>query len=412
MMGSKIIQMAAALLVGAMVNRKLGTSLRGVLAEMQTWVYLVVMVCSLSMDSAIYHIANKSRYGTDDKSRFVTILWLSVFCSALSVLMLFFIAIFRPNLFSSATHSYLPFLYLWMISTLLASNLIVFVQAVGNIKLSAIIGGTQTVIQLLIITLGYFFGIINLFYVIISWFILQIVALIFIFIMAWKFGLFDGYFSKDLAIGIIKAGLKLHIGVISTFIYMKANQLIVFNYCGEHEAGIFAVALNLCIALIFIPSTFQLVLYPRVIHATDDYEITVRSMRIGFYVWGLMILLLLLFAKPICLMYAGRAFLPSVNIFRILMIAGWLLPISSLLAPYFVKLGAFKMASVSAVLLGLASIWLNLYLVPKYAAFGAGLATSLTSVIGFGFSLAFLWYLSKKSPFVIFIPRLVMNARP
>ena len=404
-MGSKIIQMAAAFLAGAMINRALGASLRGVFAEMQTWVFLIVMICGLSMDSGIYHFANKSLYGTDDKSRFVTTLWLTIAASAFSVLILAFLTIFRPQLVSSATHKYLLLLYLWMITVLLAANLIVFVQAIGNIKLSAIVGATQAVIQLSIISLGYFFGIINLFFVIISYIVFQIVALIIVFSMAWKSGFFLGYFSNDLARGIIKAGLKLHLGTISTFIYMKVNQLIVFNYCGHSEAGNFAVALNLCMALMVIPATFQLVLYPRVIHATDDYEITIRSMRIGFYVWGLMIFLLFLFAKPILLMYAGRDFLPSINNFRVLMIAGWLLPISSLLSPYFVKLGAFKMASATAVLLGLASIGLNFYLVPKYAAIGAGIATSASCVIGFGMILLFLWYLSRKNPFVIFIPR-------
>lgn len=405
MMGSKIIQMLAGFICGALINRALGPSYRGIFAEMQTWVFLLVMLCGFSMDSAIYHFANRSLYGTHDKSRFVTILWLSIVFSALSVLILTLLNLFSTNLLSSAIKNNIILLDLWMISIFLSANLIIFIQSIGNIKLSAIIGVTTTIIQLLIIVIGYFIGIINFFFILISLFILNIISITMIFFTAWKSDFLSGSFSRDLSKGIIKAGLKIHIATISTFTYMKVNQLIVFNYCGDHEAGNFAVALNLCMALMVIPSTFQVVLYPRVIHASDDYEITVRSMRIGFYFWGLIILFLVLFARPILLMYAGYDFLPSANIYRILMISTWLLPISSLLAPYFIKKGAFIMASASAVILGVTSIGLNFHLVPKYAAIGAGIATSVSCLIGFGLILCFLWYLSKKNPFVIFIPK-------
>jgi O-antigen/teichoic acid export membrane protein len=218
--------------------------------------------------------------------------------------------------------------------------------------------------------------------------------------------LLSGRFSKDLAKGIIAAGLKQHIATIATFVYTKINLLIVFRYCGESSAGMFAVSLSAAFYLMFIPMTFQTVLYPRVIHATDDYEITIRSLRWGFYGWGAVVFLMILFAKPILLLYAGSNFLPSVNNFRILMVAAWFLPLSSMLAPYYIKMGAFGLASITAVFLGATSISLNIFLVPKYADIGASLATALTCFIGFCIILVFLWHLSKKNPFVIFHPNL------
>ena len=214
----------------------------------------------------------------------------------------------------------------------------------------------------------------------------------------------SGGFSKNLAKGMISAGFKQHIATIATFVYTKINQLIVFKYCGESSAGMFAVALSAAFYLMFIPMTFQTVLYPRVIHATDDYEITIRSLRWGFYGWGAIVFLMILFAKPILLLYAGSSFLPSVNNFRILMIAAWFLPLSSILAPYYIKRGAFGLASISAVLLGIGSMGLNIVLVPRYADIGASLATALTCFIGFCMVLVFLWHLSQKNPLVIFNP--------
>ena len=65
---------------------------------------------------------------------------------------------------------------------------------------------------------------------------------------------------------------------------------------------------------------------------------------------------------------------------------------------------SFMMASMSAVLLGFISMGLNFFLVPRYASKGAALSTSFTTMIGFCMIIAFLWYLSKKNPFVIFKP--------
>jgi O-antigen/teichoic acid export membrane protein len=199
---------------------------------------------------------------------------------------------------------------------------------------------------------------------------------------------------------IWSAGLKQHVATISTFVYMKINQLILFRYCGEAETGIFSVSLAIALALMFLPQTFQTVLYPRVIHAEDDYEVTVRALRVGFYVWGLVVLGIMLLAKPILLVYGGASFLSSVNLLRILLVGVWFLPLSSFVAPYCVKIGAFNACSASAVILGLISIALNFVLIPKFAATGAALATSFTCITGFGLALLLLWYLTKNNPLI------------
>jgi O-antigen/teichoic acid export membrane protein len=234
--------------------------------------------------------------------------------------------------------------------------------------------------------------------------IIEIVTLLALFFIFIKAGLIFGRFSLGLSKGLITAGMKQHIATLSTFIYTRVNQLIVFRYCGESETGFFSVALNLAFALIFIPETFRTALYPRVIHSDDDYDVTVRALRIGFYVWGGIVIFTILLARPLLLMYGGDKFLPSVNTFRILMIAGWFLPLSSLFAPYCAKKGAFGIASFLAAVLGIIGIGINLLLVPRYASRGAALSTALVCLIGFGKTIIFMHYLSKKNPLVIFMP--------
>jgi O-antigen/teichoic acid export membrane protein len=402
MLVSKTMAMVAGLITAAMINRALGPSGRGIYAEMQTWVGLFAVLFGMSIDTAIYHFANKSLYGTDDRSRWMTTFSLSLTYGLFAAAALTGFVLGWPEQVSSETFKYLILLDILLIATILTGNLIIFLQAMGDIRYSGVIGVVQGVTNILVVGYAYRVDSLDIKIVLISILIIQ--GITFLLLLA-KFrgnNLLSGRFSKNLAKGMIAAGLKQHIATIATFVYTKINQLIVFKYCGESNAGMFAVALSAAFYLMFIPMTFQTVLYPRVIHATDDYEITIRSLRWGFYGWGAIVFLMILFAKPILLLYAGSSFLPSVNNFRVMMIAAWFLPLSSIVAPYYIKRGAFGLASILAVLLGIISMGLNIILVPRYADIGASLATSLTCFIGFCMVLVFLWCLSQKNPFVIF----------
>jgi O-antigen/teichoic acid export membrane protein len=287
---------------------------------------------------------------------------------------------------------------------MLVGNLTTFLQSLGNIKYSAIIGYVQGVSTVVIISIAYLAELIDIKLVLVSVIIVQMVTFLMLFLRFKRDKLFIGKVSKSLAKGIIIAGLKQHLATIATFVYMRVNQLIVFRYCGEASAGIFAVSLTAAFYLMFIPMTFQMVLYPRVIHAMDEYEITLRSLRLGFYLWGGAVILMILFAKPILLLYAGRNFLDSINNFRILMVATWFLPLSSMVAPYYVKQGAFGLASLLAMLLGITSMSLNIFLVPRYALIGASLSTALTCFIGFCVTLIFFRYIARKNPLILIYP--------
>jgi O-antigen/teichoic acid export membrane protein len=404
MLGSKSVIMSAGFITAAMINRSLGPSGRGIYAEMQTWMGLFAVIFGMSLDTAIYYFANRSLYGTDDRSRLMTTFSLSLIYGLFATAALTIFVLGWPEQVSSETFKFLLLLDVLLIATILTGNLIIFLQAMGDIRYSAVIGVVQGMANVLVVGYAYWVDSLDIKIVLISVLIIQGITFLMLLAKFRRNNLLTGRFSKNLAKGMITAGFKQHIATIATFVYTKINLLIVFKYCGESNAGMFAVALSAAFYLMFVPMTFQTVLYPRVIHSTDDYEITVRSLRWGFYGWGVIVSFMILFAKPLLLLYAGRNFLPSVNNFRILMVAAWFLPLSSILAPYYIKAGAFGLASISAVLLGIISMGLNIVLVPRYADIGASLATALTCFIGFCMVLVFLWHLSKKNPLVIFNP--------
>lgn len=394
--------MLAALLTGALINRSLAPFNRGIFAEIQTWIDLFIIIFGVSMEAAIYHFANKTLYNYDDKTKLVTIFFMSFVYSLIAALALKYCVLYWPQKFSSTLANSLTLVIVLLITSMLVTNLTVFLQAIGNMKFSALIGILQALFNVFIIGYGYFFGIINVRFVVGRLVIIQVIALLALFVVFLKAGLIAGKFSIDMAKGMIIAGFKQHIGTISCFIYTKINQLIVFRYCGEREAGIFAVSLNLAFSLMFVTEVFRTVLYPYVINSEDGYNMTVKSLRLGFYGLGAIIVCFVLFAKPLLLIYAGRDFLPAVNIFRIIIIGMWLLSVLSLFAPYFVKVGAFMLSSFLTVTLGIISVALNIWLVPRFASMGASIATTITCFAGFCMALLFMWRLTRKNPFLMF----------
>ena len=88
MLGSKISLIMTTLFTGALINRSLGPFNRGIFAETQTWVMLFIVMFGIGMQSAIYHFANRRRYGYDDKTRFTTVFLLSLTYSIVAALAL------------------------------------------------------------------------------------------------------------------------------------------------------------------------------------------------------------------------------------------------------------------------------------------------------------------------------------
>lgn len=401
---SKAIVMVVAFISGSIIVRSLGPANQGIYAEIQTWVALFTTLFSLSIDSAIYHFANRVRYGTDERSRFITILSLSLIYSLIATLSLIASVVIWTHQFSVKVHDYIGLLIVLLVITMIVNSLTTFFQAMGNIRFSAIIGLVQVVICLGVVGLGYAGNCITVLFAVTNLIVGQVSALVMLIGYSLKSGYALGSFSKDIAKGMILAGAKQHIATISTFVFLRINQLIVLRYSGEAEAGLFAVSLTLASAVLFFSPVFQTVLYPRVIHSEDDYQVTIRSLRLGFYGSGLFIILVILFSKPLILLYAGHHFAQSIVIFRILTVGFWLMSLSSLVAPYYVKSGAFIPASFSAVFLGIISVGLNFALIPRYAGIGAAIATLATCAIGFCFVLTLLWYISKRNPleFIVF----------
>lgn len=394
---SKILTSIIGIVTAGLINRALGPFDRGALAGIYTWATLFAVIFGFSLDSTIYHYANKDLYKDNEGSKFLTTLLLCCFYAAIGIIIFILMSKMLPNTVKITDISLLILTMLLIFSTMVTTNLFVFYQARNKFRIVAVIGIIQTLVYLVFIGTLYSADKLNLVAALIGYVLLQVIGLISIIFLALKDKLF-GYFSKTLAIGMIFSGLKLHAATIITFIYTRFNQLILLHYWGNTEAGFFAVSLSLALAIVIVPGTFQTVLYPRVVHADDDYDITIRSLRLVFYGWGGVLLLFLVFSEPMLMIYGGREFVNgSLASFRILLLTAWFLPLASIVSPYLVKIGAFSLMSKFSIGVGIVSLILNYMLIPYKASLGAAWATSISCFLVFITSLIMLTVITKKN---------------
>lgn len=401
----KVFSLSGMLLSISLVNRALGPDARGVLAEMQTWVAMFAVLVGLSLDTAIYHLADRERHKFDDIDFCSGVLHLSLFLSIVASLLMATIFWGAAHYVSNQSREHYVALAFLLLSTMLLANLLTMVQVRGKARLVALSGATIGVFSALFTLLAYLLGCLTLPFAVFLVSTPNFVAIVVILIAERKnirlrLSVPMIFFSK-----LISVGLKQHLATISTFLYMKLNQLILFNYAGAEATGYYSVALNLAFSCGVLFAVLQSALYPRVIHHKDDAEITIRVMRVMIYGGGIFTLLLILSSSVLIRIYAGSGYKEAVSLFSILIIAVSILSLSSMMAPLFIKHGAFTQMVISAIILGGASVSLNLYLVPRYHAMGAAYATTLVAVMGFSMVLYIFWRISGKSPMPVFMPR-------
>ncbi|MFA5256114.1 MAG: oligosaccharide flippase family protein [Candidatus Omnitrophota bacterium] len=400
LLGGRGVSAVCIFLTGSIINRALGPYNRGVFAEIQTWIGLFMALFGFSLDAAIYHFSNKMLYGDDDAARLTANTALSLLFSILAAALLILYIFLKPKDFSVSAHNNIFLMCAILILTMLTSNWSVFLQSMNLIKVSSFIIAIAAIFNLVVIWAVYLVGVMDINLLLLSIVLVQFFNALLYIAIFFNNRLFNGILSLSLVFKMLIAGAKQHGATIAAFIYLKVNQLILFKFCGAEATGFFSMALTLALYLTVIPMALQSALYPRVIHSSDGLNVIHRSLKAVFYIWGAVVLISILFAKPIILLYGGSKFLPAINNFKILSIAFWFFTISSIVGPYWIKIGAFWLCTISAAALGVISIALNLLLIPRLASTGAALATLLTCMIGTAATLILFWRYSRQNPLI------------
>jgi len=404
-LAGRLSAQASGLVMAALVNRALNPGGRGSLAGIQAWVGLFAALFGFSLDTAIYHFANREKYPYADSTRLALVLVATTCTCVMAAGGFAALTIIWPEQVSGEAAAHLFWVLVLLVTTIAGTNLIAFGQALGRVQLAAGMGIAQAVINVGLVVPAYVYHAIDLRYALLVSFLVQFAGLFLgatVLLHAYRPS-FSGVTWAGLWT-LVGAGLRYHTGTVACFAYTKLNQLTVQHHCGDIQTGLLAVALTLSFGLFGIFGAFQMALYPRVIHSADDFSITVRSMRLTFYAGLVVVLPLIVLSRYILRFYGGGQFEGAVWMLRMLVPAAWMMTISGLAAPYCVKSGAFGLTSASAVALGVISVIASHFLVPLFRGEGAAAATLLTLATGTIMTLGMLRWLGGRSPLGMFIP--------
>lgn len=177
--------------------------------------------------------------------------------------------------------------------------------------------------------------------------------------------------------GLVMDGLKLHLNAIGVLLFSSADILMLQYFRGLAETGIFQLASQLFLTLLIIPQSALLVLNGKV-GPLDRTEFWKLHKKMMIQVMALMILaagVLALLARHIIPLLATKAFSGAVPILHVYCFGVIAATLNTMMGIQWITRGYFLQASLLTFVTGAANCLLNLFLIPRYGALGAALAT-------------------------------------
>jgi len=397
---------AAGIVSAALVNRAIAPAGRGIVAEAQTWAALFVTLLGLSLASSIYHFANRERYAISDAGRMFAVLVTSAMVSLAATLGLAAVLFFPAGAVSPDTVLAWPALIGLPAASIFCTNFQTLALALGRARLSAVANLLMAFLSLALLLPAYEAGVLDVPYVLFVAVIVQAVGAVFVFIPLWRsVGIGSAGIDTRFLWAFLCAGLKQHVGTISMFAYTRVNQLIVFHFWGDRETGLLAAAHALAFGCFTAFSAAQAALYSQIVQdKSDGLDLTIAMMRIALYSGFFLVIPAMLAAEWLLQAYGGSQFIEAAWSFRMLAPAAWVLSVAGMAAPYYVRAGAFTLASANSVIVAVIGVGLNLWLVPALGANGAAAATLLTLALAFFGVLWMIRIMSGAWPWRAFVP--------
>jgi len=396
--GAKIYWLLMSLVTTAVTARYLGPSGRGVYVAAVTWVNAFSTIGYLSLSQVVIFIATGKQ--KDE--------WLpKVFGTLLAILgtiaVLGWLTVAGMYLFSGGHifHNLSPVVLfvsfiglpaaLWIENgngTLMALNKL-HVLNIGQMA-----GATAVVILTLVFVAWFKAGVIGaLGAMVISQFLILAITMGYIGKEA-KSTRVDRWAARELLTG----GAKLHLNAIGTYLFSQANVLILNNYRTPKETAYYHLSVQLVTALQVIPTAVSMVAYSLVAQEGPDAAWPKHRKLLGEAVLLIVgLAAIAYFAAPfgVSLVF-GKAFLPSVPLFRILLLSVIGMTMSTVMACQWIARGLFVHAAGLTLFVGGATVLANFLTVPKYGMVGAAWVTVGTysvSVVGNG--IMALWVQSR-----------------
>jgi len=403
---AQVAAAALALVSGAVVNHSLGPSGRGDYAELIAWVLILSTVLGWSFNNVVYHFANRQLYELPRPllAGTAVVVWLASTAILAAVILLAFTfapAIASQNLRESA--GLVVLLSSLMLGVGLLDPLLKVAQRFRALAVASVVVGAAS-----LVAIGILAGL-NLLTV--SRLLLVTGAGQLVLAGAYVVALsrneeqwLPPKVEWKTVRQILLSGLQVHAATVSGLLYVRVDQIFVYQLAGAQETGVYAVAVAVAMQLLMLPNVVAQVLSSRLVEAGvgEDAEISLRTTRLTLFSIGLGLLVLVVLAGPIIAVYAGPGYADAVPLLRLLTVGILFFSIPHLLSPYWLKQGRFVLASTTAVGLLALNLGLNVLWIPAHGATGAAWATDATYGVGMVISLVVFALLSRRNPLAIF----------
>ncbi|HSK65176.1 MAG TPA: polysaccharide biosynthesis C-terminal domain-containing protein [Pyrinomonadaceae bacterium] len=194
---------------------------------------------------------------------------------------------------------------------------------------------------------------------------------------------------------MITYGLKFHVSVLVGAIIFRADLLVVNHFRGADEAGVYSVATQFSLLLMLLPGVIATLLFPRV---TSEQDASGETTWLVTKHTATIMLGCCLGAVPVSFLLPwvyGAAFANATWLLLILLPGVYLIGLESVLVQHFNALGLPRIIPVYWVVTLIVNLILVFALVPRYGAFGAAIASTISYALIFSL-VAFYFQVSTR----------------
>jgi O-antigen/teichoic acid export membrane protein len=179
-------------------------------------------------------------------------------------------------------------------------------------------------------------------------------------------------------------GSRTHLGRVMTMGNYRLDQWFVGAISGNRELGLYSVAVAWAEVLFFLPTVLGMVQRPDLVRANERDAGTQAALvfRAALLLTAVAALVLILAAPFLCATVFGEAFRDAAGQLRILALGGFGIVALKLLGNALNAQGKPMLTNVGVGVAFVATVGLDLLLIPPHDAFGASVASTLAYTAG------------------------------
>jgi O-antigen/teichoic acid export membrane protein len=186
-------------------------------------------------------------------------------------------------------------------------------------------------------------------------------------------------FDGALLARMLKRGLQLHPSNAAMYLYGYSSVLLINHYLGAAQTGLYHMAMQLVDVMLVLPIAGNLVLFSKAssVGPSKVWPFQ-RRILVGMLVLMTFACIAAAILAPILIPFVvGKAFTPSVRIFRRLLIVAWVGTIVAVMMPQWITRGYFAAISAVNVCAVIINVTAGFVLIKRFGINGIIVATIL-----------------------------------